>query len=58
MRPVAEIAGISHLFVLTEAIHSVALEHPGDCDCTTCRAAAGDDEALGELLAELGGERP
>lgn len=38
-----------HHFVIKEAIHSVAMEHPSDCDCLTCRAADGDEEALVEI---------
>jgi len=34
--------------MLKEAIHSTAMEH-GECDCTVCRAAHGDQEALGEI---------
>lgn len=46
-----------HHFMLKEAIHSTAMEHAGACDCTVCRAAAGDQDALGEIYmaADYGG---
>lgn len=34
-------------------IEEEARAHGGGCDCTTCRAAAGDDDALQKLLREL-----
>lgn len=34
-------------------IKQEATEHPDDCDCRTCRAAAGDAEARRALLREL-----
>lgn len=43
-------AGISRLFLVKEAVHSVSMEHAAECDCTTCRAADGDDEAFGKIL--------
>lgn len=33
-----------------EAIATVAASHEPDCSCTTCRAAAGDEDALMEVL--------
>ena len=39
--------------MLKEAIHSTAMEHAKDCDCTTCKAADGDQEALAEFYKEL-----
>ena len=42
-------------FVFTEAINSVALSHDEGCDCLTCRAAGGDEDAsarLRELIYE------
>lgn len=42
----------SRLFMVKEAVHSVAMEHARDCDCLTCRAANGDDEAFGKVLQE------
>lgn len=41
-----------NLFVIKEAVNSVAIEH-GACDCTTCRAAEGDAEALAEVYAAV-----
>lgn len=38
-----------HHFMIQEAIHSVAIEHARRCDCTVCRAADGDRQALGEV---------
>ena len=43
-----------HHFILKEAINSVAIEHGDDCDCTTCRAADGDHEALAEFYSTMG----
>lgn len=40
-------------FIVNEAIHSVALSHDEDCDCTTCRAADGDREAWALIYAEV-----
>jgi hypothetical protein len=36
-----------------EAIAAVASSHPPECICVTCRAAAGDDDALLEVLAAV-----
>lgn len=44
---------IGRLFLVKEAIHSVAMEHAGDCDCTICRAASGDEDAFGEVLRSV-----
>jgi hypothetical protein len=41
------------MFTLIEAIHSVALEHPGDCPCVVCRAADGEMDALIEILVMM-----
>lgn len=38
---------------LREAVASIALSHPDDCGCTTCRAAAGDNAALTAIVANL-----
>lgn len=35
------------------SIRKTAAEHPDDCDCMTCRAAAGDAQARRELLKDL-----
>lgn len=43
---------IARLFMVKEAVNSVAIEH-GECECLTCRAAAGDDEAFGKVLTEV-----
>ena len=40
-----------NMFVLIEAINSVALEHAKECKCVTCRAAHGDQEALAQIIA-------
>lgn len=42
-----------NLFVVKEAVHSVAMEHARDCECLTCRAADGDDGAFGKVLREV-----
>lgn len=47
---------MTELFALLgvrEAVASVALSHRADCDCRTCRAAAGDAEAMFEILADV-----
>jgi hypothetical protein len=46
---------IARALILWEAIHSVALEHPDDCDCTACQAAGGDQEAFGRILIAAAG---
>lgn len=45
---------MTNYFVIQEAIHSVAIEHASDCDCTTCKAADGDADALAEVFAAVG----
>lgn len=35
------------------SIQRIADEHGDGCDCTTCRAAAGDTEAKREILKRL-----
>lgn len=42
-----------HHFLIQEAIHSVAMEHPADCECKVCLAADGDDEALGAIYQDM-----
>jgi hypothetical protein len=44
---------VANPFIVMEAIHSVALSHPEDCRCTTCRAAEGDKRALAEIFAAV-----
>lgn len=36
--------------LLKETVASVALSHDADCDCTTCRAAKGDEAAMAEVM--------
>jgi len=36
-----------------EAAASVSLSHPEECPCLVCRAAGGDEQALGEVMAML-----
>lgn len=43
-------ARMINLFLLMEAIHSTALEHPNACNCLTCRAANGDKQAFDEII--------
>lgn len=38
--------------IVREAVNSVAIEHATDCDCATCRAANGDQEAFETILRE------
>lgn len=38
--------------VLKEAVHSTAMEHAADCECTTCRAANGDEDAWATIYRE------
>lgn len=38
---------------MIQRIKDEAADHPAECDCTTCRAAAGDEDARSELLREL-----
>jgi transcriptional regulatory protein LevR len=45
------------MFLIYEAIHSVAMEHPQACTCKVCRAAHGDSEAMAEVAEELLAER-
>ena len=44
---------MSTLLWVREAIASAASSHDVDCECTTCRAAAGDEDALAEILTEM-----
>jgi hypothetical protein len=37
----------------TEAVHSVAMEHERDCDCTVCRAADGDIAAFRKIMEAI-----
>ena len=37
---------------LREAVASVSLSHPENCNCTTCKAADGDEHALA-LIADM-----
>jgi hypothetical protein len=41
---------MSNLFLIKEAVASVALSHPEGHDCDTCKAAAGDNAALRRIL--------
>lgn len=41
---------VVNIFALIEAINSVAIEHAKDCECVTCRAAHGDQEALARII--------
>lgn len=45
-----------NIFMLRESIYSVALSHPESCKCRTCKAAAGDEQVMEELIAELLGD--
>lgn len=38
--------------LLRGVLASVSLSHPPSCDCTTCRAASGDEAAFVEALAD------
>lgn len=40
-------------FVIMEAIHSTAIEHPSGCNCVICRAAHGDQRAFAEVFTEV-----
>ena len=44
---------IADIVASCEACSSVALSHPGGCECITCRAARGDSDAFLELLLRL-----
>jgi hypothetical protein len=49
----SELESIARLLLVKEAIASVAASHTledPDCDCTTCRAAEGDERAFLEVL--------
>jgi hypothetical protein len=45
--------GLARLFMAQEACASVALSHDEGCDCTACRAADGDREALVQVMAMI-----
>ena len=45
--------GIGRLFMVKEAVNSVAIEHQNDCDCLTCKAANGDSDALAEIYRQV-----
>lgn len=38
--------------MMKEAVASVSIEHASDCDCTVCRAADGDRDAMAEIYAD------
>lgn len=40
------------MFLVHEAIPSVAMEHPAECNCNTCKAADGDKEARDKIVEE------
>lgn len=44
---------MSHREKMLDRILTKAAQHDNGCDCTTCRAAAGDEQAKRELLREL-----
>lgn len=39
------------LLLIREAVASIAASHDATCDCTTCRAAAGDIDAMTLIMA-------
>jgi hypothetical protein len=45
--------GVRRVLVAREAVSSVALSHPDDCDCVACKASAGDSDALARILVML-----
>jgi hypothetical protein len=42
-----------NLFMVIEAVNSVALEHPEGCRCLACRAANQEPGALEEVIMRL-----
>lgn len=48
------LGGVARGLLLSEAIHSVAMEH-GYCGCRVCCAAEGDEDATAELYADAAG---
>lgn len=40
--------------MVRQAVASVALSHDERCDCETCRAALGDEDAFERVLGRLG----
>lgn len=42
-------------FIIREALNSVALEHPDDCECDTCLAANGNKDALARVYRDMQG---
>ena len=51
----APFGGFLRMQQALEAAASVSLSHATACDCTACRAAAGDDAAMAEILELLEG---
>jgi hypothetical protein len=50
---------VTDVFVVWDAINSVALSHPENHDCRVCKAARGDKEVLAEIfLAVNDREKP
>lgn len=47
-------ARLLRLLTLKGAVASVALSHPEDCICTTCRAAHGDARAFAAVIEAVG----
>ncbi len=46
------VAGFSKVMALKGAIASVALSHPKSCNCLTCKAADGDEDAFARLMEQ------
>jgi hypothetical protein len=44
------------LLWMREAIASVSLSHPPGCDCDTCKAAQGDEEAFVRVVEAVEAE--
>ncbi len=49
---------LAELMMLKESITSVSLSHDQGCDCDTCKAAQGDEEAFARVVDRLEASRP
>jgi hypothetical protein len=47
------IPALAHMMMLRESIASVSLSHAQGCDCDTCKAAQGDDDAFARMVDRL-----
>ena len=52
-----ELGSVLDAMLVVEAVNSIAVDHPGGCACLACRAAAGDVDALTEVMVAVADAR-